>query len=362
MSKFKITLTPVDKFFFGGDMTFQVSNDKVFNEQFSSYIIQSMLFPQQTSLLGMLRFLILRNVGEQVFKNNKIVNQTKASELIGDKGFCVKAGHKVNSFGKIIRISRVRVERDGVELDFAPLFGKIGFDGAVAGSLNEHSIKVPNLSKVQYDAKEGLDAVLTDGTNNYKLLKKGEKDDNAVFVEDRRIGISRSISTGKTDDGELFKQISYRFNNEKAKHCFVFYAEVDDVDITLYDGQMITVGGDNSQFVIGIKSDDFPSDSASGNLSVTLLSPTFLARQDVSENIGFAITKLMPFRFLTDNDKCNADASYHILNSKLKRSERYELYSPGSVFYFDNETQKKAFEEKINNKNEFKQIGYNEYK
>ena len=67
-NKYKIELTPVDKFFFGGDMTFQVGNAKSdFNERFSSYIIKSSYYPQQTSLLGMLRFLILRNAGSEVF-------------------------------------------------------------------------------------------------------------------------------------------------------------------------------------------------------------------------------------------------------------------------------------------------------
>lgn len=77
--KYKITLTPVDKFFFGGDMTFQVgTNEKdSFNEQFSSYIIRSAMFPQQTSLLGMLRFLILRNSGEEIFKDGRITDTGK---------------------------------------------------------------------------------------------------------------------------------------------------------------------------------------------------------------------------------------------------------------------------------------------
>ena len=63
MSNYLITLTPTGRFFFGGDMTFKVGRkDKnEFNEQFSSYIIKSAMFPQQTSLLGMLRFLILSN-------------------------------------------------------------------------------------------------------------------------------------------------------------------------------------------------------------------------------------------------------------------------------------------------------------
>ena len=65
MSKtYLVTLKPIDKFFFGGDMTFAIPEGnkerKEANRSFSSYIIRSMPFPQQTSLLGMLRFLLLR--------------------------------------------------------------------------------------------------------------------------------------------------------------------------------------------------------------------------------------------------------------------------------------------------------------
>jgi len=45
------------------------------------------MYPQQTSLLGMLRFLILRNSGEKIFKNGKIVDKAEAEELIGHKSF-----------------------------------------------------------------------------------------------------------------------------------------------------------------------------------------------------------------------------------------------------------------------------------
>ena len=69
MSKYIIKLIPTGRFFFGGDMTFTIGKQKetdkskgekdsyqIYNEEFSSYIISSLKFPQQTSLLGMLRF------------------------------------------------------------------------------------------------------------------------------------------------------------------------------------------------------------------------------------------------------------------------------------------------------------------
>ena len=59
MSKrYFVQLEPTGKFFFGGDMRFGINGKE---EEFSSYIIESSKMPQQTSILGMLRFLLLSN-------------------------------------------------------------------------------------------------------------------------------------------------------------------------------------------------------------------------------------------------------------------------------------------------------------
>ena len=360
MSKYQITLTPVDKFFFGGEMTFQVGDNEKdeYNTQFKSYIIKSAMFPQQTSLLGMLRFLILRNGGNDVFANGHITNKDNAKKLIGERSFSVNETHCKNLFGVIKGISHVRVRRtkDNLtkDLEYAPLFKELKFDKASNGTYNLKDFSIPCISKEEYKAKDGLSVLLTDGEKPYKL------DD--VFKEDRRIGIDRNIKTGKTDDGALFKQISYRFNSEVADYCFVFEAEVDDsFALENYDRQIISVGADNSQFVLGISKDvrTFELNNSMTN-ALYLLSPTFLTRKEVRE-ATFAITSLMPFRFLSF--EMEAAESYHVLkNRDTARSDRYELYAPGSVFYFNDTAQKQAFVKTIEDKQEFRQIGYNEYK
>lgn len=398
MSKYKITLTPVDKFYFGGDMTFQVGNDErdKHNRYYSSYIIQSSYFPQQTSLLGMLRYLILRNAGTEVFDGNKIVDTKEAANWIGGSSFTVNNGKNTNSFGKIKNISRVRVLRGDTELDFAPLFGSIQTIDKVNGTYNLGFLEIPNITKKQFSAKDGgLPTLLVptkkinDFFKNYqeeivkhkKEIKKREDDEamgiepiapnypyelSDIFVEDHRIGISRNIRTGKTDNGALFKQISYRFNDKWAKHCFVFEAEVDGINLTdkAYNGQLVSIGGDNSQFVIGITEvtttpnnakEDYPTLQA-----ITLLSPSYISREVVRQNTCFAITRLMPFRFL--ESIMEKTESYHILSQNLKRSNRYELYAPGTVFYFDKQKLPSSFIQSIIGRNDFRQIGYNEYK
>ena len=58
MSKvtYKITLTPVEGYFFGGETTFGEGQAK-------NYFAKSNLLPQETALLGMLRYQILKLKG-----------------------------------------------------------------------------------------------------------------------------------------------------------------------------------------------------------------------------------------------------------------------------------------------------------
>ena len=362
MNKYQITLTPIDKFFFGGDMKFKVGNRND-EERYSSYLIRSTMFPQQTSLLGMLRFLILRNSGNKVFKDGTIQDKAKVKELIGKQSFTVNDhDHGLNDYGKIKSLSHVKIRRmiggECLDLDFAPLFKEIDFSYSY-GTYNLKDFYIPAFTENEYKAKDGLSTLLTDGVNTYLLEDKI----NGIFVEDCRIGIDRDIKTGKTENAAMFKQSSYRFSN-KSHYCFVFEVEVSrDIPFLDYNGQMVSLGADNSQFIIGISDiikcnpDIRPVDNA-----VYLLSPAFLAPEDFSM-VKFAVTNLVPFRFLKSNlDKDNNSDSYHITRGGLNRSERYELYAPGSIFYFETEEKKRLFIERLENKHEFRQIGYNEYK
>ena len=166
MSNYLITLTPVDKFFFGGDMTFNVHGDADHNEKFGTYIIRSAMFPQQTSLLGMLRFLLLRS-DKSLFDGQSIIPGTsaKVTDLIGPSSFTVKAGGKNDScFGKILKLHRCFVrckDSDSVHnLDF------LGFDHDVCGDAEAGNVGYVNGRRVilpaigGYNPKNGYKKVI----------------------------------------------------------------------------------------------------------------------------------------------------------------------------------------------------------
>ena len=379
MSKtYLVTLKPIDKFFFGGDMTFAIPEGnkerKEANRSFSSYIIRSMPFPQQTSLLGMLRFLLLRN-DKDCFNGDVITDKSKAKGLIGSHSFMVSGSR--NNYGGIEELTScfIRDCRNGRDFAFAPF--DWDFDDLKTGDvgyINGQKVLLPRLSvpeqvksdygEDEYKAKKGY--------NGYLLYRNGDRIEKIkvsdVFEEDRRIGIMKNPD-GKTEDSALFKQISYRFRNftdedgrrtNTADYCFAFYVKVkDDCKLAEYDGQVVLVGADSSQFVINII--DEPNDNRPLQIvrdyRVVLQSPSFISHEMI-ETSYFFITQTIPFRFMTTTVDNTKD---YTLRAGFNRSRKYELYAPGSVFYFENSEKAETFKENLEKREDFRQIGYNYY-
>ena len=371
-----ITLTPTGKFFFGGDMTFTVNGKET---EFTSYIIRSNKFPQQTSLLGMLRFLILRN-DEKVFDAStlSIKDRDAAADLIGLKSF--ENSNVKGNFGKIKYLHPCFLQKDGKPIQYLErdYKYKVAFGNDVKGILNKSTNELTIPAIDDYDPKDGIASLyLIDGV---------EIPESDIFVEDISNGINRDIETGKTEDNALFKQICYRLNTklyryekpdydkdrERVKDAskndvftpcqyrFAFYAEMDltEEEVKKYNGQLVSVGGDNSQFVVGIEQEKLPQTGEVKGTKVVLESPAYLTKEDL-KNVRFAITDTIPFKCMKTETK-NVK-SYNKRNQKYDYSQSLSLYDKGSVFYFEDEIEAKIFIEKIKNHDDFYQIGYNHY-
>ena len=344
-----ITLTPMGKFFFGGDMTFTVNGK---DTDFTSYIIRSNKFPQQTSLLGMLRFLVLRN-DEVVFDNSSqsITNRNRATALIGAKSFEMSGSE--GSFGVIKNISPCFIQAKDEDDKWATLSLeskdaklKVDFSESTKAVLNGVEVDIP---QTDYNPKEYHEiSYKTKGCN--LTVKESE-----IFIEDISNGINRDIHTGKTEDNALFKQVSYRL---KEGFRFAFYAEVDLDKFMDYNGQVVSVGADNSQFVIGIKECEQQKEEETKGNVVTLLSPAYLTKEDLA-SVRFAITDNIPFKCMKTETK--DVESYNKRNQIYGYSEKLSLYDTGSVFYFKTESDALAFANKLKAHADFYQIGYNHY-
>lgn len=347
MSSYLITLKPTGKFFFGGEMTFQVGKDKDsdFNERFSSYIIESNLFPQQTSLLGMLRFLILKNSGEAVFKDNKIVDKDKAAERIGRCSFSTDASHQRKDYGKIRSISACFLMKGSefVEKSALCLEYSFNFDTADLAWVNGKQVAIPS--------------------SDYDPKKEKKNNLDVYFLKDLRMGIEKDYEGKKRGNDEeekaLYKQINYRFKGGHNDLKFAFYSDVDpELDLTQYDGQTVSLGADSSIFVINIKRCEEPQQSPSKGKEVILCSPSYLEDKDM-ESVAFAVTQTISFRCLETTVETE---SYNRLHKKVRRSKKMNLYDSGSRFFFKTQEDREKFINALNSYKEFVQIGYNRYK
>lgn len=364
-----ITLKPVGKFFFGGDATFKVDSEisKTHNEQFSSYILNSNRMPQQTSLLGMMRFLLLSN-DELAFNSNEncIKDKDRANQLIGNESFSVGS---YSNFGCIDNLGPCFIwsENERKSFFYAPMdtgleicFAK--FSG-FSMSINDMEVSIPDI--VITKKKEGKNDFHFSGKDyipeSFISVDGNSIESDKLFKKDTRIGINKNYD-GKTENDAFYKQNSYKLENG---YCFAFIVSIyESIKLTDYNGQIVQVGADSSSFIF--KAQDIPSDFCYPNPKekrIILLSDTYLdiSQIDKDKKYDFSITKTRPFRFLKTSNSLNKD-DYNIKYKPTTRcKERYELFCAGSVFYFSEECKKEEFCKLIRTASEFVKIGYNRY-
>lgn len=355
-----ITLRPLGKYFFGSDMTFQVGSNEQspFNEAFASYIIASNKFPQQTSLLGMMRYLLLTKSPEAFSQtSNRIISQEKASELIGEKSFQVKEGHKEqNRFGQIKSLGPCFLRKGEDTLPPVPkdYYFSISFAASKATAYsNRQPLQVPDVQgynpKMQYDPL-------------YISLKSGATyKEKEIFQQDIRIGINKNYK-GRSDDKGFYKQISYRL---KDGFCFAFVVETD-FDLRGCQHEIVSLGSDGSRFALSAREltdADMPTltypkevlKEVEAGQRVVLLSDSLLEADDLTMAC-FSISDTKPFRFLSTHTGMQ---NYSMLGEARRVEEKYYLYEKGSTFYFADLTTAKDFVARVEGKAEFHQIGYN---
>lgn len=360
MNKYLVKLTPLGKYFFGGDMTFKSGRKKDNDdEKYGSYIIHSFKTPQQTSLLGMMRFLLLSN-DERAFdvKSNRIKNKAVADTLIGEKSFCVSEGHKANNFGKISSIGPCFLYNTEDKKAYFRILSpdwQIAFaDAPVKAVINGAEVELPEIwvnkngKEEAYTGKDGMDICYAPLDKSH-VLKEEE-----LFTEDSRIGIAKN-DKGRSDSSAFYKQISYRL---KKGFCFAFEVETE-VNLMGYRNRLVQLGADSSGFLLEVEQKEVGYPRMEDDLQVALVSDAYI---ESAEGLGirFAVTRIRPFRFLHSGNSTESK-DYNTKYKSNRNKKRYDLYEAGSVFYFKDKDSRDAFCEYLGSYKEFTQIGYNQY-
>lgn len=404
MSTYLIKLTPLDKFFFGQKKTFGDDN--------ANYFVYSSHFPQQTTLLGLLRYQLLQIAGEEVFKDNKIQDEHKAGELIGKQSFSPFVKDKLQ-FGIIQSLSPVFIidkkKDEGKEEYFLPVGKRFQKEEEDLYELLHLSCKegCPPIFD-EYKPKKGLASCWL-SSNGTTLLNEED-----FFTKDERIGIRKDYE-GATNDDAFFCQRYYRFNNfkkvvedEEAKvckqppvrehdFCFATVLETEgEIEHKKLNEKIVYLGGERQPFLMEISEEKKASDltiesstftaetyykslfktfklniesstltSDEKHYTVVLLSDAMIEPEHL-EGVKFASTEVKDFACLLTHvgtrkfyNKKKKREEQNLEKDETVLSHQHELYARGSVFYFDTEEQADQFCEDLEKVPNFHTIGYN---
>ena len=309
---YKIILTPLEPFLFGGDNTFGKIGDK----ENGTYLVKSRQFPQQSAILGMLKKQIMtqsnvltRKVrGEWVDKYAK----DEATKLVGNKKFDITLKEPQN-FGTIKEISPIFLQRD-----------------------KERFIK-----KVDIDSFDYTDKLLIGYNPKQDIYDNFICIDNCKRLKTKHI-FKEIEQTGNKiggEDNSLFKKTSYLL---KHNFKFAFYLKCE---YELKDS-IITLGADGSKFKMQVAQSDEKLDYQDKNDYLTLLSDAYIAIP-IKEYCDFAITSEITYQNLQNK-------KHSTIKNEFKKSTKIYLYEKGSVFI----NPKGELINNLNNKN-LQQIGYN---
>lgn len=373
MSKtYFIKLRPTSYFFFGGENKFEA-------EGVVNYLVRSNYFPQQTSLLGLTRFLLL-----------KASEKEKVEETIGATGFRIQT----TDYGIIEQLSPALIYKK--DKAYLPL--PLSYDKEVEPLSSKSLVRNANKSnislKVFKEDKEKTKRLLPytykdeyvycsnkwligeDGV--VEPLEYDEESKKGVFIPHEQVGIKKNIK-GVTEDQAFYKLTAYRMAED---FYFAYHLTLKEAHPAFEVGQkqLVTLGGERSQFIMEITaaetserlnfSDKEIRTEAVDSLSkdqlykIALISDAYVDMKKLYEhdNVLFVIGKSQHFRFI----QTNTNTKNHYKLSKEDKSaasisDRINLLKKGSVIYCKDEAASEAVQKILEAEAAFRTIGYNHF-
>ena len=378
-----IRLTPVGSFFFGGEKNLAGAGN-------ANYFVRSRHFPQQTSLLGLLRMQLLSayDMLPEPYLGRAIANPVEAKDKIGGNGF---RHNQSTAYGEIHALGPVLLAR-GDEF-FAPMAfsSEIHFsekEGRFASVLAENDFGnvrtyLPTLKDFSPKKTPPEQVYGSAGSPSMALQE--------IFREKTRVGITKNKkhfpwlyadektkNNGEAEMEGFFKQVSLYFNNEAGKKPWQFafaawLGEAAGGKLMAFaaENPIVWFGGERSAFRFEMSAPEnlpdftpaFPIQEK-GLLRLVLLSDAWAKPGEVYPHCQFAHAETQEFRFLKSevDDTKNYYQRGDNTNSgeSIVRSDRHTLVSRGSVFFCQEdqlENLKQALEKPI----DFRRIGYNAF-
>lgn len=336
-NRYLIKLQPIGKYFFGSENSFD-TQDKANGNTSKNYLVRSRQYPQQTTLLGVMRYAILQQYG-LLGKENRAEWPNK----IGPNSF---TGTDKGSNGNT-------TEKWGLIKSISPLFLINGDDKYIPAGLSSQYYK----KKKNSDTEEvTLTAnIKEDVETNYKKegfywFKDYEAKEEAemlwkriaenklfapdkIFKESFQVGITKSRD-GKSDNDAFYKEFFYQL---KDGYAFGFYLETSEVLAHFDKPFILQAGGDQSLFQIEtMKATDniFPAQVPVGMGKFTLLSDAYCNADEVLPLCDLCITESVDFRYIQTNTT-ETNKYHHVSSSpsNMRKSKKMNLLGRGSVLF-----------------------------
>lgn len=344
---YKIKLTPLDWYFFGGETTFGEEG------QSQNYYAKSNLLPQETALLGMLRYELLKLNGLLPITNE---NRTRVNALIGSNSFNYEnKDNPEEDFGAIRNISPVFLGNGNTVYYKTPKHcgRNIDFDinSKCCFTNQSKNIKLPHISGFSSKEYESECWISFDDTSD-------SQDTSVVFQSKTRIGIIAGVRSKKEQDKAFYKVEMKKLKND---FHFVFYASFDKSQTNeLPSESRVKLGAERSTFSMQAEKVDsnykpVPDSLDVKNGQLVCLSDAFVD-QKVLELCKFAWIDTIPFR----NLKTTTDKKNYASLSAEEKSNRFNLLERGSVLFFAPDKRDEIV--KLIDNHYLQNFGYNIYK
>lgn len=338
MALYLLGLKPLGSFFFGGEVTFGDGEN-------INYLVKSNFFPQQTTVLGMLRKELLIQKGYLQITNKREIlkaDKTEVEALIGPESFDITKADQ--DFGVINKISPVLLYKADsswkksffsvAPKDFGLEFVKV--PGRASFNLNQKE-HVPFMKN--YNPKKGLAEFLINGV--CEPIPLGE-----MFMPVERIGITKG-DKGTTEEKGLYKQTAYRL---KESFAFACIADIADSGFRLQDS-LVFMGGERSAFKLTVNDWDKSFEdifaASPDNKRAVLLSDAYV-KAEIYDYCDFALTETIDFRNIK-----TSTGNYRFAKGKSKHT----LLKRGSVLYPGSGNM--AVIKNLMTQNNLNKIGYN---
>jgi CRISPR type III-B/RAMP module-associated protein Cmr3 len=318
---YRVTLTPQEPYFFGGEQTFGRDDSR---KDGSRYSAVSTHFPQQSAVLGMLRktMLIQESHMSMHIKNGEWIdsrgkshgadsNYDAAVKLTGKESFSYE---RESDFGIIRELSALFIHKDGTDYTLNAKDAKYT-PKILDSKMNLNGITQETLFLEGYSAKNPV-------ADHFVGSDKSILSFDDIFMEVKSVGIKKSTD-GEDNQESFFQKTSLML---KDRASFVFYLTLDKE--LSWDDAYITLGAEQSPFKLKLSptnktfQESFSHVFEKKAFDRVLLHSETLLSEDAYKDAKFILGRRNSYRQLKSRDG--------------KKSKRYYLLERGSVIYSDN--------------------------